>query len=67
MLPNNYIDYSSIIKKNPPIYDFTLYTPAFNIETEDNDGWIKRDFYKMYNDVPKEMSDLNLEKIEHFF
>ena len=71
MLLDNYVNYNSILKKEPPIYNFILYTPTFNFITEDNDGWINRDFYhktnQIYNDVPKEMSQMNLEKIEYFF
>jgi hypothetical protein len=71
MLRNNYVNYSSILRKDPPIYDFTLYTPNFNFETEDNDGWIDRTFYTVTdqdcNEVPKEMSDMDLEKLEIFF
>lgn len=70
MLKDNYVNYMSVLKKGPPIYDFTLYTPSFNIITEDNDGWIYRDFYNLtnqnYNNVPEEMSKMNLEKIEYF-
>jgi len=71
MLPNNHVNYASVLKKDPSIYNFTLYTPNFNFQTEDNDGWIDRNFYykinQNYNIVPKEMSDMNLEKIEYFF
>lgn len=71
MLCDNYVNYTSVLRKDPPVYDFTLYTPTFNFETEDNDGWIDTNFYAMtnqkHNHVPKEMSEMNLEKIEYFF
>jgi len=68
MLLNNYIDYTSVLKKEIAIYDFIKYTPSFiSSIIDDNDGWIKPEFFKSYNNVPKEMSELNLEKIEYFF
>ena len=71
MLQNNYVNYESVLNKLEPVYNFTLYTPSFNFETEDNDGWIERSFYsnthQIYNNVPKEMSKMDLEKIEYFF
>jgi len=70
-MKDNYCDYSMILKKDPPIYDFCLYTPAFSIQTHDSDGWLKDEFYKIskqsHNQVTQEVSDMNLEKLEHFF
>ena len=70
-MKENYCDYSSILKKDPPVYDFCLYTPAFSIQTRDSDGWVDDNFYNMtkqsHNRVSKEMSDMNLERLEEFF
>ena len=72
MLKDNYVDYSNVLKKEEPIYNFIKYTPSFvSSITEDNDGWVNRNFYSYtnqnYNNVPKEMSEMDLEKIEYFF
>lgn len=70
-MKDNYCDYSAVIKKEPPIYDFCLYTPTFAFETTDDDGWIDTRFYmqtqQFKNHVPKEMSPMNLQRLEEFF
>jgi len=64
----NYIDYSSILIKGEPLYDFTLYTPILNYGIIDEDGWTF-DFYKNtnqnINNVPIEVSPMNLEVLEN--
>ncbi len=69
-MKDNYCDYSSILKKDPPIYDFCLYTPSFSIPTNDHDGRIDQYFYyttnQQPNEVPTEMSDMNREKLKYF-
>jgi cephalosporin hydroxylase len=70
-LKDNYVNYSTILIKKPSMYKYCLYTPAF-IDTisRDEDGWVNNEFYSYtnqhYNNVPKEVSDMNLEKINHF-
>jgi hypothetical protein len=70
-MKDNYCDYSTVLRKDPSMYDFCLYTPAFSIETHDWDGWLKDSFYseteQSHNQVPKEVSDMNLAKLEEFF
>lgn len=70
-MKDNYIDYTPILRRDPPKYDFCLYTPAFAIPTHDDDGWIRQDYYQLTNQtrnpVSKEMSEMDLEKLEEFF
>lgn len=69
-MKDNYCDYTMILKKNPPLYDFCLYTPAYTMDLPDNDGWLPDMFYgvtkQSHNQVPEEVSDMNREKLLHF-
>ena len=69
-LKDNYINYSSILKKDPPIYDFCLYTPSFTEPVVDEDGWLQNNFYsrtnQYYNDVPVEISDFDIHYLRNF-
>ena len=71
VLQNNYVNYNTVLIKTPTVYKYCLYTPKFvDIINKDEDGWINNDFYvytnQRYNYVPKEMSDMNIEKIKNF-
>ena len=70
-MKDNYIDFSSITRKDPPIYNFCLHTPAYTIPTIDHDGWVVQEFYEKtkqgHNHVPNEVSAMNLEKLEEFY
>jgi cephalosporin hydroxylase len=70
-MKDNYCDYSSIITKEQAIYDFCLYTPTLLDGISDNDGWVDQLFYvasnQSFNNVPKEVSDMDLAKLEEFF
>jgi len=70
-LVNNHVDYSSLLKKEAPLYDFCLYTPTFSETVVDDDGWIRTDFYERtqqyVNYVPVEVSEWNLRLLETFF
>ena len=69
-LKENHVEYSSILKKESPIYDFCLYTPTFSETVRDEDGWIRNDFYSRTkqhpNHVPTEVSAMNLHCLEFF-
>lgn len=70
VLKENHVDYSSILKKEAPIYDFCLYTPTFSEPVKDEDGWLRNDFYSRTNQhpnyVPTEVSAMNLNAILFF-
>lgn len=69
-LEKNHVDYSTILKKEPALYDFVTYTPSFNESVFDEDGWLRNDFYQRTgqnpNYVPVEVSDMNLSVLDHF-
>jgi hypothetical protein len=69
-LEKNHVDYTSILRKDPPLYDFVKYTPSFSEPVFDEDGWLRNDFYQRTqqfpNYVPVEVSDLNLTVLDHF-
>jgi len=63
---NNYIDYSIVLKKEDPIYNFTLYTPTYSIPTKDVDGFIWNDLIiteEHNNHVPYEMTHMNIKQL----
>lgn len=70
VLQENYVDYSSILKKEPPVYDFCTYTPTFSETVKDEDGWLRNDFYSRTNQhpnyVPTEVSPMNLNVLDFF-
>jgi hypothetical protein len=69
-LKDNFADYSSILKQEPPIYDFCLYTPTFSEPVFDEDGWLRNNFYtrtnQYANHVPTEVSNMNLSALDFF-
>jgi hypothetical protein len=69
-LKENCVDYSAILKKEPPVYDFCVYTPTFSESVKDEDGWLRNDFYMRTNQhpnyVPTEVSQLNLSALDLF-
>ena len=71
VLKENNVDYSSILKKEPPVYDFCTYTPSFSEPVEDDDGWLRGiEFFSRtgqhFNHVPTEVSQMNLSALEFF-
>ena len=76
-LKNNLVDYTSILKKLQPIYNFTLYTPTLTYYDNDPnfdekcglEGMLP--FLKETNQnfvfCTREMSEMNLNKLEVFF
>lgn len=69
-LKENYVDYSSILKKEQPVYDFCTYTPTFSETVKDEDGWLRNDFYTRTNQhpnyVPTEVSPMNIQMLDFF-
>jgi hypothetical protein len=70
VLKENYVDYSSILKQEPPIYEFCMYTPTFSETMNDRDGHLPDDFYIQTNQypnyVPTEVSQMNLSALDFF-
>lgn len=70
-LKNNKIDYSPILKKEAPIYDFCLYTPKLVSGYDDSDDGRLYEYNartnQWWNNVPAEVSLMDLLRLYDFF
>jgi predicted O-methyltransferase YrrM len=73
MSEESFFDYSQHIKKLPPVYSFTNYTPSFGSESIDKEEWFFPDQASVQRKnqfataVKDEMSPMNLSKVLEFF